>query len=501
MGWIRENRREIGGLAAIVCLSGLVAAAVVGGGDTMIGGLGVLGLIVVVFVTAYKIEWGFYAFLLLVLCIDQFEIPDFVSLTYKTEYFNNINIIQYLPKIEAASISPMELHLIFLVVVWALTIIFRSHKPLQRATVWQLGLVFLSWLLIGYLYGSGTGGNAVIALWELRGFFYLLIMYFFVPQIIQTPEQVRNVLWVSIAGISFKAFEGAYRMVSMGFSLGGHDALLNHEDPVFMITLIILWFGLIVFHVHSRQRKALAWLFPILLIGYYAANRRAAYASLGVSLITFLILLPRPALVRILKYAAGGIVIFAIYGAAFWGSNSRFAAPINQIRSGFVDDEATLGERNYYSNLYRKLEDYNLAFTIRSTPLMGIGFGTKYDQPLALVAINYSLRDYMAHNNILWLMVKVGGIGFFIFWFFMDGFALRATSMLKVLEDPYFKAVTIMIIIAIINQLVAAYFDLHLVRYRTNLYLGTLMGLFPAIERYVNPQATPSREETENAST
>jgi len=97
--------------------------------------------------------------------------------------------------------------------------------------------------------------------------------------------------------------------------------------------------------------------------------------------------------------------------------------------------------------------------------------------------------------------VKVGGIGFFIFWFFMDGFALRATSMLKVLEDPYFKAVTIMIIIAIINQLVAAYFDLHLVRYRTNLYLGTLMGLFPAIERYVNPQATPSREETENAST
>ena len=447
----------------------------------------------------HRIEWGFYAFLGIVLCVDQFEIPDFVSLTYRTEYFNNINTIQYLPKIEAASISPMELHLIFLVVVWILTIIFRSHKPLQRATVWPLGLVFLAWLLIGYMYGSGTGGNAVIALWELRGLFYLLIMYFFVPQIIQTVDQVRNVLWVSFAGITFKAFEGTYRMVSMGFSLGGHDALLNHEDPVFMVTLIVLLLGLVLFHVRSRQRTALTWALPILLMGYYAANRRAAYASLAVSLITFVVMLPKPVLLRVLKYVALASIVAGVYAGAFWGSNSRFAAPINQIRSGFVEDEATIGERNFYSNLYRKLEDYNLAFTIRSTPLIGIGFGTKYDQPLALVEINYSLRDYMAHNNILWLMVKVGGIGFFIFWLFMDGFALRATSLLPVLENPYLKAVTIMIVVAIINQLVAAYFDLHLVRYRTNLYMGTLMGLFPSIERIARETAPATTEERQYA--
>ncbi|MGA9118635.1 MAG: O-antigen ligase family protein [Bacteroidota bacterium] len=483
MAWSGGKSRGIAGLAAILSLSCLVGAAVVAGGDTLIDAIALLGLLIVLFVTVVKIEWGFYAFLGIVLVIDQFEVPDFVSLTYRTEYFNNINIIKYLPKIEAASISPMELHLIFLVVVWVLTIIFRTHKPLQRATVWPLGLLFFTWLLIGYLYGSGTGGNGVVALWELRGLFYLLIMYFFVPQIIQTAEQIRNVLWVAIAGITYKALEGTYRMVSMGFSLGGHDALLNHEDPVFIVTLIILLLCFLTFGLRSRQRTTLLWVLPILLIGYYAANRRAAYASLAVSLLTFAALLPRPVLLRVLKYAAIGGFVAGVYAVAFWGSNSRLAAPINQIRSGFVEDEATIGERNFYSNLYRKLEDYNLAFTIRSSPLMGIGFGTKYDQPLALVAINYSLRDYMAHNNILWLMVKVGGIGFFLFWLFIDGFALRATALLARLDDPFLRAVTILIIVAVINQLVAAYFDLHLVRYRTNLYMGTLMGLFPTIER------------------
>ncbi len=501
MRWSKRSFRELAGLALVLVLSCIVASSVLAGGDTLIIALGVIGVVAIVFMTIMKIEWGFYAFLLIVLCIDQFEVPDFVSLTYRTEYFNNINTIQYLPKIDAASISPMELHLIFLVVVWIMTIIFRTHKPLQRATVWPLGFVFLSWLLLGYLYGSGTGGNAVIALWELRGLFYLLIMYFFVPQIIQTVDQIRNVIWVSIAGITFKAFEGTYRMVSMGFSLGGHDALLNHEDPVFMVTLIILLICLVSFGVRSRQRTVLVWILPILLMGYYAANRRAAYASLAASLITMLALLPRPVLMRILKYVAIGSVFAAIYTMAFWGSESRFAAPVNQIRSGFSDDEATVGERNYYSNLYRKLEDYNLAFTIRNAPLFGIGFGTKYDQPLALVEINYSLRDYMAHNNILWLLVKVGGVGFFIFWLFIDGFALRATSVLSALDNPYLKAVTIMIIVAVINQLVAAYFDLHLVRYRTNLYMGALMGLFPSIERMARERLPVKTGESQYAST
>jgi hypothetical protein len=95
----------------------------------------------------------------------------------------------------------------------------------------------------------------------------------------------------------------------------------------------------------------------------------------------------------------------------------------------------------------------------------------------------------MAHNNILWLLVKVGGLGFFLFWLFVDGFAAKGASILVSLQDPYMKAVCALVIVAVINQLTAAFFDLHLVLYRTMLYMGTLMGLLPALGAFARETA------------
>jgi hypothetical protein len=108
------------------------------------------------------------------------------------------------------------------------------------------------------------------------------------------------------------------------------------------------------------------------------------------------------------------------------------------------------------------------------------------------VKINYALRDYMAHNNILWLLVKVGAIGFFIFWYFINLFGAHAAQVTKALQNPYLQAVGGMVLVAVINQLVAAYFDLHLVRYRTMLYMGTLMGLLPALTAIAGAQERPA---------
>lgn len=471
-----------GSTLLIAASSVVTAAAVVYGGDTGVGGIGLLGLGAVLFFTLYRLDWGMYIFLALVLMIDQFEVPEFNSLTYKIQYFNNINVIPWLPRISAAAFSPLDLHLALLFTVWLTMIILRTAPPLRRPVAWPLALAFLGWLIIGFLAGAGRGGNMTAALWEVRGLGYLLVSYLFFSQVIRTPEQIRGVLWVCIGALTFKGLEGTVRFAGLGFSLGGHDALLTHEDPIFFITLWAFQAGLVAYGCRTPQRSALLLATIPLLLGFYAANRRAAFASLGASLITFLAMMPRERLRAMLKRVAPLAPILALYVVLFWGSPSRIAAPLNQIRSGFVDDYETLGDRNYYSNLYRKLEDFNLAYTIRAYPFGGIGFGTKYYQPLELVKINYALRDYMAHNNILWLLVKVGGFGFLLFWLFINVFGTRGAMIVAAEDDPYRKAVATMIVIAVINQLVAAYFDLHLVRYRTMLYMGSLMGLLTALQ-------------------
>jgi hypothetical protein len=341
--------------------------------------------------------------------------------------------------------------------------------------------LFIAWVIIGLANGIRAGGNLTVAMWELRGLFYLIFMYLFVPQIIRTREQLHTLLYVCIAGISVKAFIGAGRFTLLGFTMGGHDTLLNHEDPLLIFTLLAFLGALILFRVRTRQKVILLLLAVPLLLGFYSGNRRAAYASMAASLAAFVLMLPRREAYRVAFVAGPLLVLLVLYTAAFWNSDSKIATPLKQIKSGIVEDEE-VSERNYYSNLYRKIEEYNLAVTLQHSIAAGIGFGTKYEQPLALVTITYSLRDYMAHNNVIWLFVKTGVIGFFLFWLLLDGYAARVAGLLGQLQDPYLRAVAIFIVVAVLNQISAAYFDLHLVRYRTMIYLGLLMGLLPVIE-------------------
>ena len=140
---------------AVAGLSVVTAALAVYGGDTGVGGIGFVGLLAVCFVTVYRLEWGTYAFLASVLMIDQFEVPEFNSLTYKIQYFNNINAIPYLPRISAAAFSPLDLHLALLVATYFIGIVLRTAPPLRKPLGWQLALAFFAWLLFGFIAGAG----------------------------------------------------------------------------------------------------------------------------------------------------------------------------------------------------------------------------------------------------------------------------------------------------------------------------------------------------------
>jgi O-antigen ligase len=97
------------------------------------------------------------------------------------------------------------------------------------------------------------------------------------------------------------------------------------------------------------------------------------------------------------------------------------------------------------------------------------------------VKIDFPLRDYIPHNQVLWLLVKMGAVGFCLFWFFLNSFACGSTLIVRSLRDPYLKAVGTVAIAAIVNQIVVSHYDLQLTYYRNMVFLGTLMGLIPAI--------------------
>lgn len=462
--------------------------------------LGILYIIGFFLLSIFRTEISFYFVMFLVMVFDQYEIPGFITLTHEIGFFYNLKELPYLPFFDAGVFNLFEVHLYILLFSFFIRLVVLKDFSFKPVPVLIPFLMFVGAFLFSCMYGLRQGGDFLIALWEVRALFYFILLYLIVPQIIQSAHQIKGLIWFIIFGVSVKAFQAIWKFVVMGLTTGGYPTLTNHEDPVFMVTLFILLLGSIVYKSWNKQTAILLLLLIPCTFAFYVAQRRAAYASFMVSFSAFMVLLPGLVRWKFLKVMFPMFVCMMVYGAAFWNSNSILARPVQTIKSGIIKPEMEENIDDYYSNLYRENENYNLAATVRNHPIIGIGFGNKYDQPIPLVAIPYPLRDYIPHNEIFWLIVKMGSVGFFAFWFFFNSVAAKGVQIFSRLTDPYLKAVTLFIIIAIINQMVVSYFDLQLTYYRNMIYLGCLLGMLPALENAANYSATGINPETSQTS-
>jgi hypothetical protein len=479
--------RKLAPASLIALVSAFLAMVIIQTNGNAFTAFGLLVLLGILFISAYKTVWGFYVFILFVLLFDQFGPPGFSDITSQTYFFSNLNIIPYLPRFDQGVVNPLEILLFLIVSSWLVAGGIRRELKLTPVKNGYLLLFFLV-VVMALGYGMSRGGDFVISLWETRAFFYMGLMLLFLPQIITTRKDVESLVWIFIVAISFKAFQGAYRFASLGFSFGRwpniYETLTNHEDPVFSVTLFVLLVGLVLFKANQSQRRTLQWLSIILVIGFVAGQRRAAYASLMASMCVVIVLLDNQHRKAFLKGFLAFTIVFGLYLAAFWNSENRLGSVAKQFRSTVTGEGGVRGEKDNNSTLYRLIENYNLAYTFRSSPAIGRGFGMPFDTPLRLWTIDINkLGKYMPHNQILWIFVKTGVVGALVFWMFFNSFVFRGTRVFVKLTDPYLKAVCLMCVAAVVNQLVVSYVDMQLTWYRNMIYLGALLALITVIEQ------------------
>jgi hypothetical protein len=485
-------------LLLLICL--LFGGTLWVSGGNVFAAAGIIVVAGIFALSVFKPVYCFYLFMLLVLVFDQYGVPGFSPLTHHVQFFQNLKQISYIPSFSWADCDPEEIFMLFLVIGLAVQRAVRKDFRLRAVPIWGATLFFFCALVFTFLYGMHRGGDFLVSLWQMRALFYLLIMFLLTPQLIRSRDELKGLIWIFIIGISVKAFQGIYRFISLGFTTGGIRTLTNHEDPVFMTTLFILLLGFLIYGAMNKQRRALIILALPLLLGFYVGQRRAAYAGLMVSVCVFIVLLSAEKRRIFLKYAIPCFIVIALYAAVFWNSQGTLGRPARIIKSGFVTQKGNETLKDYQSNLYRKDENYDLAQTVKKNPAIGIGFGKAFYEPIFLPRIAFPLQDYISHNEILWIMVTMGGIGFFAFWLFFHCFATRGTRLLRRLNDPYLKAITAVIILAVINQMVVSYYDLQLTFYRSMIYLGCLAGLLKTIEMLHEDTVSSSLEVTDENS-
>ncbi len=186
----------------------------------------------------------------------------------------------------------------------------------------------------------------------------------------------------------------------------------THFDSMLFADAFLL--VLVIFFETPRRKNLLFALATLPVLGWamVANNRRIAWVELAAGLILLYAITPWT---RLKRRVAQGVVLsiplLAIYAAAGWNSGSGVFAPVRTLRS-VVDSDADT------STLWRDWENYNLYYTLQTSPFLGIGLGHEYTEVVHLPDISqaYSLYRYAPHNSVLGLLAYSGAIGFAGLW-------------------------------------------------------------------------------------
>ena len=332
-------------------------------------------------------------------------------------------------------VSLFEL-VITLTLVSSLAQRFHRRMPFMRGELFLPLMAFGVMVLIGEVNGVLTGGDFKISLWELRPLFYLAILYVVAVNTVSRPIHIRAILWLTLVCTAIRSVDGIYRYFQLPADMRASvPTILEHDDSLFLVAVFGILVATLIWRAWLPKRfmQVLIGVVPLAAYMMIINHRRAAFMCLA---ITIVILLPviwiglgsSERRRRMAYLVLAGSVLIAAYLSAFWNSEGNIAEPARAIRSIIEPDE-----RDYLSNLYREAENKNLQYMIGLSPYVGIGFGKPIQvvYPMVDLTSTWSLQLYLPHNNLLWLWMRMGIVGFLIFWTMVGAAVLVILSSIR----------------------------------------------------------------------
>ena len=428
-------------------------------------------------------------FLIIFACclIETYDIGFKDGITERIPFFWNLNStfqrFGHDKNFKALPMNMFELFLLWSALVGIMRSVFQRHTVLFRpgAIFWSL-FAYLVFVGIAWVNGMATGGVFSDSLIEARSQVYFAIAYFLAVTQITSKGQVRGMFTMMVICIAIKAFVMVFRRyVTLAGTEITDQGVGAHEEAFFFDVFEVLLLILGLSGTEKRLTIFMTVLLPLVLLGNVACNRRAATAAFAV-LIPMLLTLVYRAFPRrrkgILAFILAFVTIGPIYFFAFRNSQSAIAQPARAIQSQFAPDE-----RDYRSNLYRLQENANIRATIKGTvanTIIGYGYGKRMYHVVEMADISnlYKLWDLLPHNQILWVWMRVGTLGFLAFWCLIASILIRCCFIVRSDEaDDYDKAIAIFVFSVVTMLLIFGLLDVQLSNFRDMLLAGTMAGI------------------------
>ncbi len=385
--------------------------------------------------------------------------------------------------LDGAIASPLELLLILMFAVWLGQGLMRRKFDYRAGTLARPLALFVGALFLGLLRGLSTGGNFNIALWESRFFFYIVICYIIAANTVRTRKQVMILIGIAVLSISLFSVEGAYRrlaLIDTGKLGVVPEFAYSHDDVIFLGTLLLVVLAQWVYGAPRWMKVAGLLLFvPITGFTLLATERRAGYIAIIIGFIAYALVFLMTHRKAFYTFVVPVVLAGIVYLPVFWNNTSMLGQPARAVRSLTAPDP-----RDASSNLYRDLELINVRATIHANGLLGVGFGNPFYFIVPLPDLSWwPFWHYEPHHNILWVWLKMGAIGFIIFFTLMGTAIARCAHVVRTFMQPERRVFAMLTLSGIVMTLVFCYVDLGLVSGRVTIFLGTTMGTLAVLDQ------------------
>jgi O-Antigen ligase len=378
-------------------------------------------------------------------------------------------------------LTPLELLLILGVIVAVVSAALERRAQDAAKLGWPM-VFFLLMVFAGVARGALAGGDMYIGLWEVRYLLYVPACFVIARTSLRRREHVSALVFVGFVAATIFAAEGLYRklaLINTGQLGTAPEFFYEHDDVIFLATFLVLASSAFVFRVQGRLRVLGVVAAPVLLYTLLASNRRSGVIVLLVGLLvvaaTLFIVRRRAFFASMLPLLAGTALLLALT----WNATGLAGQPARAIRSLYDPDP-----RDAQSNFYRYLETFNIRVTISEDPILGVGFGREFKMVVPLADLSWwPFWRYETHNNVLWIWLKTGLVGYVAFWILIGTALGHAAFAAKRLLDPGLRLAALFSIAAIVGVVVFGYVDLAFVSGRTTVFLGTVLGIIAVLER------------------
>ncbi|MFL6127513.1 MAG: O-antigen ligase family protein [Mycobacteriales bacterium] len=466
-------------LLAPACVAAVLAGLVVGrlasGSHPVLALLLPLGLLPLLL--WYRPAVGVLVLIAAAVTVEQFGYtvgPRDGAVTGQIPFFHSVSA--------GSGVTPAEIYLVVLVVIWVLRTVQRREQlfPRSRLAV-QIGV--LCGLAVLYLgVGVARHGDFKMGLWEVRPFLYLGLAYLLAASLLSAPGALRAVMWIMVLGSGLKALYGILIWFSIRHLQPRPEAVLAHEESFFFGLFVVLTLGLWVFRVRGPLRLVATGLLPLVLLADMVNSRRTAWAILGTSTLVMLLIayVRRPNGRRALRRA--GVVMLAVsavYLPAFWSKEGTLAQPARAVRSVVAPDA-----RDEMSNQYRYVEDANLILNIQGKHSTGTGFGLPINYIIGMVDLRSSVKAlaYVPHNGVLYVWMRMGLLGEVAIWL-MIMHGLMAAAKLSRHPDRETAMFAALVAAAVVAYVIMGDKDMGFTWFRLAFCLGTMLGAVEARTR------------------